>query len=263
MASSDLVDSFNNGLGSALHAGYAAVHVLLITWAKSDLKDVQREIDDLRAVFDKDYRYTSVTSFAIPIDGLYKLRFNTEISSFIETKSQSNDTLLIFYYAGHCSSKDQGLAEWAAFEKEGPTVQWHVTQQLLFSAPCDVLLILDTCHASLISPGSKDDGGRFELIAASAKGSWTPKPGPRSFTRGLIRLLKQHVEKGIRTNDLASILREDLKITGKHGTGACIVQVTTDAANLQRPLYSTTSFDNTLRRFTCSGWKHKTQENSS
>ncbi|KAG5796263.1 hypothetical protein H9Q69_004689 [Fusarium xylarioides] len=215
MADHDIVHSFKSTIGSNLQGSYDQVHVLLISWEEHDLGDVDSEIRDLRAIFEQDYHYSSVVFFHIPVKGSSRARLNREISSFVEEQSFPQDSLIIVYYAGHCSPNAQGQAEWAAFERGGPTVSWHVTQQLLFSAPGDVLLILDCCHASLITRGSKDGEGRFELIAASAKGAKTPVPGRRSFTRALIRLLKENSSTGISSESLASELREDPKVTGR------------------------------------------------
>lgn len=211
----DLVESFKSSIGTNLQSKYTQVHVLLIAWADNDLGDVEQEIHDLRAVFEADYKYSSVSRFQIPVDGSQRRRLNSEISSFVEKESQNSNSLIVVYYAGHCSADDQGQAEWAAFEKGGPVLSWHVTQQILFSAQGDVLLILDCCNASLIAKGANEDGGRFELIAASAKGAKTPVPGRRSFTRALTRLLKQHAEKGVSSESLTSHLREDFRVTGK------------------------------------------------
>lgn len=215
MGDHDIVESFNSTIRSDLQGSYTQVHVLLISWEDHDLGDIDGEIRDLRAVFEQDYHYSSVAYFPIPVKDKPSARLNKEVSSFIEEQSFPDDSLIIVYYAGHCSPDSQGQAEWAAFEKGGPTLSWHITQQLLFSAPGDVLLILDCCHASLITRGSKDGDGRFELIAASAKGAKTAVPGRKSFTTALIRLLKRHSKDGISSETLASELREDPKITGK------------------------------------------------
>ncbi|KAG9502168.1 hypothetical protein J7337_004993 [Fusarium musae] len=217
MADHDIVHSFKSTIGSNLQGSYAQVHVLLIAWEDHDVGDVDGEIRDLRALFEQDYHYSSVAFFRIPVKGPSRARLNREISSFVEEQSFPQDSLIIVYYAGHCSPDAQGQAEWAAFELGGPTVSWHVTQQLLFSAPGDVLLILDCCHASLITRGSKDGDGRFELIAASAKGAKTPVLGRRSLTRAPIRPPKENSSTGIPSENLASELREDPKVTGKTG----------------------------------------------
>ncbi|KAG5660856.1 hypothetical protein KAF25_002499 [Fusarium avenaceum] len=213
MADDEIAETFKTTIGADLQAPYSHVHVLMIAWADNDLEGVDKEIEDLRAIFEKEYNYNSVTFFPIPIRGSPWMRLNVEISSFIEEKSSLLNSLAIIYYAGHCGPDAHGNAEWAAFEQGGPTIPWHVTQQLLFSAPGDVLLILDCCQASLITRGTKDGHGRFELIAASAKGAKTPAPGRKSFTRGLIRLLQEHVTAGVSSETLASYLREDPKIT--------------------------------------------------
>lgn len=219
MANHDIAEAFKTTIGADLRAPYTHVHVLMIAWADNDLDGVDKEIEDLRTVFEKEYNYNSVTFFPIPTHGSPSARLNVEVSSFIEEKSTPFDSLAIIYYAGHCSADAQGKPEWAAFEQGGPTISWYITQQLLFSAPGDVLLILDCCQASLIAHGIKDGEGRFELIAASAKGAKTPAPGRRSFTRGLIRLLQEHATAGVSSESLASYLREDPKITGKSGVG--------------------------------------------
>ncbi|OIW24415.1 hypothetical protein CONLIGDRAFT_685394 [Coniochaeta ligniaria NRRL 30616] len=213
MADDDLVKAFKSNIGATLNDPYSEVHVLLTSWAENDLgRGVEQEILDLRAVFEKEYNY-NCASFPIPVDGSQQRRLNAELSSFVENQSRSSDSLIIIYYAGHCSANAQGQAEWAAFEKGGPTLSWHVAQQLLFSARGDVLLILDCCHASLITRGSKTDGGRFELIAASAIGALTPLPGRKSFTTALTRVLREHAAEGISSESLASKLREDPKVT--------------------------------------------------
>lgn len=216
MANGDIVAAFKSSIGTGLNDLYSQVNVLLISWAENDLGGgVEEEIGDLRGVFEKDYNYSSVVTFPIPVDGSQQRRLNTEISSFVENRCRSCDSLVIIYYAGHCSANAQGQAEWAAFEEKGPTLSWHVAQQLLFSARGDVLLILDCCNASLITRGSKTDVGRFELIAASAIGAKTPVPGRKSFTRALTRVLRDHAAEGISSESLASKLREDSKITGE------------------------------------------------
>ncbi|KAM7211284.1 hypothetical protein V8F06_013341 [Rhypophila decipiens] len=217
MTDSDIVGSFEAGIGPSLHTPYTEVHALLISWADNDFgKPLDDEITNLRAVLENEYNYSSVTTFSIPTENAHR-RLNREISSFVEDYSSSSDSLIIIYYGGHCgpNSKNAKEAEWAAFEDEdrGPSLLWLYTQGLLFAARGDVLLILDCCHAALLCAGLKSDGGRFELVAACGKASKTPIPGRLSFTNGLIRILKRHVHEGITSQSLASVLREDSKIT--------------------------------------------------
>ncbi|KAM6509738.1 hypothetical protein FALCPG4_017386 [Fusarium falciforme] len=221
MSDADIVQSFKSGIEPGLRDPYTQVNVLLIHWEKNDLNRVEKEVQELRAVFEETYKYNSVV-FRIPTDKSCRKRLNQEIIGFVEDQSQ-RDSLIIIYYAGHCGPGKHGQAEWTAFEdKNEPALSWNEGQQLLFSAPGDVLLILDCCHASLIAVGSKDEGSRFELIAASATAkdrqnaetTMTPVPGPHSFTRILTRLLKKHASEGISSENLCSEIREDGKITG-------------------------------------------------
>ncbi|RSL47625.1 hypothetical protein CEP54_013315 [Fusarium duplospermum] len=211
MSKVDIVESFKRAVGPGLHSGYTQVNVLLIHWAKNDLGGVENEIQELQSVFEADYNYTTLL-FRIPDNDSHRQRLNTEISCFVENKSQ-RDSLIIVYYAGHCSPDELGQAEWAALEEGGPSLSWNAGQQILFSAPGDVLLILDCCFASLITPGLKNHGTRFELIAASARSARTPMPGPRSMTRVLTKLLKEHANEGISSENISSKLRENNKIT--------------------------------------------------
>ncbi|KAF4536934.1 MOSC domain-containing protein [Lasiodiplodia theobromae] len=57
------------------------------------------------------------------------------------------------------------------------------------------------------------DKGRFEVLAASAKGVLTPEPGKHSFTAFLLRELRGRIEEGVTVRDLAGILSENDKIT--------------------------------------------------
>lgn len=102
------------------------------------------------------------------------------------------------------------------FERGEPTLSWSACQQNLYGAIGDVILILDCCHAALLAKGTKD-AGRFEVLAASAKGVLTPEPGKYSFTAFLLRELRSHVEKGITVRELAGILLENDRITGAFG----------------------------------------------
>lgn len=221
MGDADIVESFNSGIEPGLRDPYTQVNVLLIYWDKNDLNRVEREVQELRSVFEETYKFNSVV-FRIPTDKSCRKRLNHEIIGFVNNQSQ-RDSLIIIYYAGHCSPGKHGQAEWTPFEdQDEPALSWNEGQQLLFSAPGDVLLILDCCHASLIAVGSKDEGSRFELLAASAtaKGSQnaeftrTPVPGSHSFTRILTRLLEEHAPEGISSESLCSEIREDGKIMG-------------------------------------------------
>lgn len=101
-----------------------------------------------------------------------------------------------------------------SLEKGGPTLSWHVAQQLLFDAEGDVLLILDCCNAASIASGVKETG-RFEMIAACAKNNKTVAPSHTSFTYILVKELRPMAELGVYTDILADKIRENDRITGK------------------------------------------------
>ncbi|CAN9147866.1 unnamed protein product [Alternaria alternata] len=187
----EFTSTFEATVGSYFPAKqpYSQVHVLCVHWEKNDIFPIS-EIERLRACLEGRYGYKAAT-LALPNDDTRELRLITEIVDFVKQYSTVEDSLIILYYAGHCGRNKDGLAEWAAFEKGGPTVQWHIVQQLLFAATGDVLLSLDCCFASLIKKGQKSKG-RFELIAACGMNAWTPVPGPLSFTSLLISELPEH-----------------------------------------------------------------------
>ena len=87
MGDHDIVQSFKSNIGSNLKDSYTQVHVLLMAWEEHDLGDVDGEIRDLRAIFEQDYRYSSVVFFPIPTKGSSRARLNREISSFVEVIS--------------------------------------------------------------------------------------------------------------------------------------------------------------------------------
>ena len=72
-------------------------------------------------------------------------------------------------------------------------------------------MILDCCEAAVYSKGSKEQG-RFEMLAATAKGVPTPEPGMWSFTSFLIRELRRNKERCITAREIASLLWEQDQI---------------------------------------------------
>ena len=97
------------------------------------------------------------------------------------------------------------------YEDGNPTLSWSACQHSLFGALGDVLMILDCCEAAVYSKGSKEQG-RFEILAATAKGVPTPEPGTWSFTSFLIRELRRNKDRCITARELASLLWEQDQI---------------------------------------------------
>lgn len=93
------------------------------------------------------------------------------------------------------------------YENGHSSLSWSACQHSLFGALGDVLIILDCCEAAVYSKGSKEQG-RFEILAASAKGVPTPEPGAWSFTSFLIRELRRNKDRRITVRELASLLWE-------------------------------------------------------
>lgn len=110
----DFVRDFKSGVRNYFtqKTEYSQVQAVLIAWSENDIGPEQ-ELKDLRAVFEKEYQF-SVSTFRIPNNGSQGAKLNSEISSLVETKCNNNESLVIIYYAGHCSPDKQGNAEWAA-----------------------------------------------------------------------------------------------------------------------------------------------------
>lgn len=71
-----------------------------------------------------------------------------------------------------------------------------------------MLLILDCCHATLFSKGCKNEG-RFEILAACAKGLETPLPGEGSFTWALLKAFSKEVLRdGIAARKLRGLIED-------------------------------------------------------
>ncbi|KAI0387562.1 hypothetical protein F5Y04DRAFT_240505 [Hypomontagnella monticulosa] len=205
----DIVNSFYDNTRSYFpgHDPYTNVRVLMLWWAGTDLK-IDKEVKVLAKLFKDEFRY-DVTNFVIPSNGEQNKELSRELMGLNE--QLGTDSLLIIYYAGHCKADEKGYAQWWALEHGGPSLSWHIMQQLLFFAKCDVLLLLDCCDAALIANGTKDEG-RFEMIAACAKGCRTVAPSPESFTRVLIKELKSYAKEGITAPELSSRISENRKI---------------------------------------------------
>ena len=58
-------------------------------------------------------------------------------------------------------------------------------------AKCDVLLLLDCCAGASAAPLTERPTNIKETIAACGFETWAPRPGPQSFTKTLIEVLKE------------------------------------------------------------------------
>ncbi|CAN9458410.1 unnamed protein product [Alternaria alternata] len=190
---------------------YDDVNVILIFWKDDDL-NTGEELTNLRKLFGLDLSFHVAASYPLPSDGTQQARLQSEIANFIKIYALNKRSLSIIYYTGHCREV-KGEAEWTAKRKGGPSLIWSHIQSSCFDALGDVLLILDCCHATLLTKGQKL-GGRFEVLAACAKGLETPVPGPQSFTAALLEVLsKETVEKGITAERLCARMEEHTRET--------------------------------------------------
>lgn len=202
---------------------YTAVTALLLYWKENDVHP-KGEVTTLRHLFEHELNYSTVT-LEIPTESASaQLELNREIAAFTARNSTHADTLIVIYYAGHCYPDENGKAQWAAcvisaaesfltpfadgktsYENGEPKLAWWKTQQMLYDAIGDVLVLLDCCSAALVSEGNKL-GGKFEVLGAAAKGVLTPYPGRRSFTTLLVRQIQKELGN-----------RQNLSVRSLHG----------------------------------------------
>ncbi|KAL8698675.1 MAG: hypothetical protein Q9224_001744 [Gallowayella concinna] len=190
---------------------YATVTALLLYWDENDIGP-EEELNTIRELFERDFGFSSLT-FPIPTLRAQQ-ELNREISAFVANYSNQVDSLIVVYYAGHGEVNDDGKSIWAAKERGGSTLLWWKAQQLLYDAVGDVLTILDCCSAALAAKGDKE-GGKFEMLGASAKGIRTPEPGKSSFTTILIKHIRRSLKKAsqVDVRSLHGELLKDTKLT--------------------------------------------------
>jgi hypothetical protein len=215
---------FSNGLE------YESVFALLIHWRDNDIAP-DHEIAALRKLFEDDYNF-EVATFPIPTHGGQQ-RLALEISSIVYQWSNKLNSLIsfimpdivLFLRKQRLGGQRRSCDIFSVYtprltfvfyptdryEKGNPTLSWSACQHSLFGALGDVLIILDCCEAAVYSKGSKEQG-RFEMLAASAKGVPTPEPGTWSFTSFLMRELRRNKDRNITARELASLLWEQDQI---------------------------------------------------
>ncbi|ORX96605.1 hypothetical protein BCR34DRAFT_578572 [Clohesyomyces aquaticus] len=173
--------------------GYHNVHILTIQWKNEiDQLHVKEEVDELTTVFKDIFNY-DVTRVELGAEKSEQ-QLDKEISDWIYKYDNSNN-LLILYYAGHgiFNDKTKVLEFTPTNEAEdGPRVIWNrVESRLQLSVDADVLAIMDCCYASDMLRNVPEFGRTYEMLCASHIGLTTAQPGARSFTRCLIKHLKE------------------------------------------------------------------------
>lgn len=94
--------SIENAWPNRRPSKYTRVRVLLVSWESDDL-NVDDEVEELRAVFENCFNFTT-SKFSIPDDNPQRA-LSQRVIEFIG--SDSPETLLLFYYAGHGSIKQR------------------------------------------------------------------------------------------------------------------------------------------------------------
>lgn len=183
---------------------YDHVEVLMLSWEKeSDDLKVQEEIDQLTEVFENEYNYHVTRE---TIKRREKKRAQTSINAIVASWVDRYDglkTLLLVYFAGH-GRPGANIGELVLngynvapsdVRNYLNNVVWNHTENNLRDISSDVLQIFDCCYAGTL--GSRGASGQaFEYLAATGAEDTTPRPGPTSFTSGLIWALREYAREG-------------------------------------------------------------------
>ncbi|CAM1510238.1 Fc.00g005730.m01.CDS01 [Cosmosporella sp. VM-42] len=184
----DLKLSAKRAFPNSGYSRYKEVEVLLIRWEEDEL-EVEWELDELHKVFRDVYGF-STEQFLIPTQNSHR-KLNHKALSFVE-EHEREDMLLIVYYGGHGVINKARQSTWSCKrDKTYATVEWSAIQTLFEMAKCDVLLLLDCCAGASAAPLTERPTNIKETIAACGFETWTPRPGPQSFTNTLIEVLKE------------------------------------------------------------------------
>ncbi|EMD00812.1 hypothetical protein BAUCODRAFT_118540 [Baudoinia panamericana UAMH 10762] len=187
---------------------YRKVAALIVHWA--DYLDTQLpcgdEIRDLQDVFTNQYHFKTKT--LILDDKINpQLKLRSGIDQFVlENEGPHHSNLLIVYYTGHgrdsgadgltiIGERQMGYSDFLALFNA--SANWkRAEESLVNEAHADVLTILDCCCAGSIMKGKPaEDARTYEVLAATPRKKATEAPGPLSFTRALIDVLKASAEK--------------------------------------------------------------------
>ncbi|KAF2186442.1 hypothetical protein K469DRAFT_686852 [Zopfia rhizophila CBS 207.26] len=172
------------------------VFVLLLSWADEldDLK-VEPEVKKLQQLFTTQY------GFEVTWEKLDHKRpqqqLNFYLASFI-LNHDSRNTLLIIYYAGHGSYRDNGVhlhastAQQTENERQRNSIAWSGAENNITGTKADVLVIFDCCEAGGFG-GYKMRSSKpnFEFIAACGVKEKAVRPGKKSFTSALMWALEK------------------------------------------------------------------------
>jgi hypothetical protein len=124
-----------------------------------------------------------------------------KVLDFMES-GDDYENLFILYYAGHgrMNKTRHGRmnktrqSEWVSHQDpNSPSLDWSGIQNLFAGAKSEVLVLLDTCAAA--SSTSTPQFGVMESIAACGFESRAAPPGEFSFTKALIEIMREWINK--------------------------------------------------------------------
>ncbi|KAH7073366.1 hypothetical protein FB567DRAFT_198314 [Paraphoma chrysanthemicola] len=194
--------------------GYSHVHVLMVKWEdKIDQLEVRQEVNDLTAVFRDELQF-DVTEIQLRATKS-QLHFESQASTWA-LNHDSPENLLIIYYAGH-GIYDQARKQLLFLptdEDNSPRVSWNkVEKSFIEDVEADVLGIMDCCYASDLTRSVPAFTRTFEMLAASHVGQTTARPGADSFTRCLIKhlrdLARESAHTFFTTRDIVERIQKD------------------------------------------------------
>jgi hypothetical protein len=178
-----------------LPEGYQNVYVLMIKWQdKIDQLRVRQEVNDLTSVFQNIFKY-DVTELQLEASNP-QLQLKSEVLRWA-WEHDGPDNLLIVYYAGHgIFDEVKGILGFSPTNNfdDRTWASWNTIEKAFREdVKADVFGIMDCCYASDLNRSVLELSRTYEMLAASHIGSTTPQPGDNSFTRSLIKHLKELV----------------------------------------------------------------------
>lgn len=167
-------------------------------WEKpKDLPHMKQNAQKLVDLFRDQYEF-DVMDYEIPRKTKDR-HFVFNISPHLETVSDDPNSLFIFYYGGHASVPNGTLAEkrlWMPENRIGqhdPKIEWSSVSRTLFNGvQCQVLFILDCCHAGAMVD-EKIDWTACEMLAACPPEHKASATQISSFTMALYKELKDQL----------------------------------------------------------------------
>ncbi|KAH0558473.1 hypothetical protein GP486_004869 [Trichoglossum hirsutum] len=184
------------GYGQQGGGEYKNVNALFITWKDDDLKCLEKEVLRLQSLFRDKFNYCT-RSYQIPSQKS-KTSLQLELATFVN-QNDSPENLVIVYYGGHgiAGEESEGLELAAKGDGDGdPKVLFNHILSTLRIIDCDVLIILDCCHAGMAFYPEQPGTRKFELLTAASCDDWVPGPEKAgSFTTVMVNEIEELLKK--------------------------------------------------------------------